>query len=74
MVAADGLSGTLLVKTRDGLVATDASRTRFVLNPSNAGAEVLGDRISLVGSGRVTEIDHQGQVLTVVSSNPHVSG
>lgn len=74
MVAADGMSGTLLVKTRDGLVATDASRRRFVLHPSGGDVEVLGNRIFLAGSGRITEIDHQGQELTQVSSNPQVSG
>ncbi len=73
--AVDVLGGTLLLQTRDGVTAVDASARSFMLNPSTASIEVLGTQIYLKGGRSIREIDHQGQLLRDIEiSSPIVSG
>jgi hypothetical protein len=72
--ASDAFGGTLLLQTRAGIIATDPFGHSFVFYDSGAGVEVLGEHIFVTGFSGITEVDHQGQRLTTVVSNPRVSG
>lgn len=52
--------GTLLVKTRDGLMAVGMDGSSFTLISGMYGVEVLGTRI-FIGPSSVREIDYSGQ-------------
>lgn len=73
-VAADALSGSLLVQVRSGLLAVDASGGSFQFRDWNTGVEVAGDRIFLTDFSSITEVDPLGQTIATVTSSPHVSG
>ena len=73
-IAVDNLEGTLLAKTRAGLWAVDALGNHFVFHSSNRDVEVLGERIFLAGWDSITELDHDGNELSTVESDPSVSG
>lgn len=59
-VAVEVMAGTLLVQSRDGLVAIGARGERFVLAPGTSSVEVLGERIFMMKNHGVQELDHTG--------------
>jgi hypothetical protein len=74
-VSVDVFGGTLLVQSRDGVMAVDLHGGSFTLNPSTAPIEVLGTRIFLKGNHGIEEIDHDGQLIqSTPISDPTVSG
>lgn len=74
-VTVDVLSGTLLVRTSDGLTAVDFDGNSFVLHESTSDVELLGTRIFMWGGGYILELDDQGNEIGTISiSNPDVSG
>jgi hypothetical protein len=73
--AVEVMSGTLLVQTRDGLIAVGARGESFTLSPSSGSVEVLGTRIFMMGWHRVTELDHTGTEIGDINiDDPSVSG
>lgn len=58
--AVEVMGGTLLVQTRDGLIAVGARGESFVLSPGTSSVEVLGERIFLMKNHGVRELDHTG--------------
>jgi len=73
--SADVLGGTLLVQSRDGLLAVDAYGQSRVFSATTASVEVLGGRIFVMGGRSIKELDHGGEVInTVQISNDEVSG
>jgi hypothetical protein len=73
-LASDAFDGTLLVQTRDGIVAADPYGNHALFYVGGRGVEVLGERIFVTGTSGITEVDHEGRDLAVVSSSPRVSG
>lgn len=74
-VTVEVVAATLLVQTKDGLVAADFTGGGFLLNDLNTKVEVLGTRIFQMGYPRVYEIDHQGETInTVPCADPEVEG
>ncbi len=74
-VEVDVFGGTLLVQTRDGLIAVGLEGGSFVFAPDTAPVEVLGTRIFVKGGSSITELDHAGAAIgTVEILGPPVSG
>jgi hypothetical protein len=65
-------SATLLMKSRDGVVAVGMDASSFILYSSFVEVEVLGTRI-FVGPANVRELDHSGNVIGGPGTPPEVT-
>jgi hypothetical protein len=69
------MGGTLLVDSRDGLIAIGARGESFVFSSSTSSVEVLGTRIFVKATHGVRELDHAGaEIGTVEIDDPTVFG
>ena len=74
-VTVNVVAGTLLVQSKDGLMAADFTGGAFTLNPTLAKVEVLGNRIFVMSNRGYAEVDHQGEIInTVHCPDPEVEG
>ncbi len=64
--------GTLLMKTRDGLMAVDMDGSSFVLYQAFVEVEVLDTRI-FIGPNNATEIDYSGNIIGGPGQPPEVT-
>jgi hypothetical protein len=64
--------GTLLVRTRDGLIAVDLAGNAFTFYEVPGNVEVLGSRIFLGGGDFVWEFDHAGEIIASTRRPPEI--
>jgi hypothetical protein len=66
------VGGTLLVRTRDGLIAVDLAGSSFTFYEVPGNVEVLGSRIFIGGGDNVFELDHAGEIIASTRRPPEI--
>lgn len=65
-VEIDALGGTLVVETRQGVMAVKMDGSTSLLHAQTGKVEVVGTRIFVVGGSEIQEIDHEGRDLKTI--------